>query len=83
MPVSKQARLAVRDPDTGTALPHGASGELWMHHRVSSNILTIHQRRRGRSMPMACFELVTSLTLQMCASSMRRGSATRFGLAVS
>ena len=22
--------LAVRDPDTGTALPHGASGELWI-----------------------------------------------------
>ena len=28
MPVSEQARLAVRE--TGTALPHGASGELWI-----------------------------------------------------
>jgi fatty-acyl-CoA synthase len=30
MPVSAQARLAIRDPDTGTALTHGASGELWI-----------------------------------------------------
>src|SRR6516164_4930844 len=30
VPVSAQALLAVRDPDTGTALPHGASGELWI-----------------------------------------------------
>src|SRR5262249_29200548 len=30
VPVSEQARLAVRDPETGTALPHGASGELWI-----------------------------------------------------
>jgi fatty-acyl-CoA synthase len=29
-PVNQQALLAVRDPDTGTALPHGASGELWI-----------------------------------------------------
>ena len=29
-PVSEQARLAVRDPESGTALPHGASGELWI-----------------------------------------------------
>jgi fatty-acyl-CoA synthase len=28
VPVSEQARLAVRDPETGTALPHWASGEL-------------------------------------------------------
>jgi len=30
VPVSKQARLAVRDPETGCALPVGASGELWI-----------------------------------------------------
>lgn len=30
VPVSEQALLAVRDPDTGAALPHGASGELWI-----------------------------------------------------
>jgi fatty-acyl-CoA synthase len=30
VPVSEQARLAVRDPETGTALPHWASGELWI-----------------------------------------------------
>ena len=47
------------------------------HHRASSNILTIHQRRRERSMPMACFGPATSLALQIWASSLRRGSATR------
>jgi fatty-acyl-CoA synthase len=30
VPVSDQARLAIRDPDTGEPLPHGASGELWI-----------------------------------------------------
>jgi fatty-acyl-CoA synthase len=30
VPVSERARLAVRDPDTGAALPLGASGELWI-----------------------------------------------------
>ena len=30
VPVSDQARLAIRDPDTGKPLPHGASGELWI-----------------------------------------------------
>src|SRR5262249_61651029 len=30
MPVSRQARLAVRDPQSGGALPPGASGELWI-----------------------------------------------------
>ena len=30
VPVSEQALLAVRDPDTGTPLPHGTSGELWI-----------------------------------------------------
>jgi fatty-acyl-CoA synthase len=30
VPVSKQARLAVRDPETGSPLPIGASGELWI-----------------------------------------------------
>jgi fatty-acyl-CoA synthase len=30
VPVSAQALLAVRDPDTGTPLPHGGSGELWI-----------------------------------------------------
>ena len=30
VPVSKRARLAVRDPETGRALPPGASGELWI-----------------------------------------------------
>ena len=30
MPVSNQARLAVRGPDTGKPLPHGALGELWI-----------------------------------------------------
>jgi len=30
LPVSQQVLLAVRDPDTGIALPHGASGELWI-----------------------------------------------------
>ena len=30
VPVSEQARLAVCDPETGAALPHGASGELWI-----------------------------------------------------
>ena len=30
LPVSKQARLAVRDPQTGAALPAGSSGELWI-----------------------------------------------------
>jgi fatty-acyl-CoA synthase len=30
VPVSVQALLAVRDPDTGTALPRGASAELWI-----------------------------------------------------
>ena len=30
VPVSHQARLAVRDPGTGSALPPGASGELWI-----------------------------------------------------
>jgi fatty-acyl-CoA synthase len=30
VPVSEQARLAVRNPDTGAAMPHGASGELWI-----------------------------------------------------
>jgi fatty-acyl-CoA synthase len=30
IPVSPQARLAVRDPETGNALPSGASGELWI-----------------------------------------------------
>jgi fatty-acyl-CoA synthase len=30
VPVSAQARLAVRDPQTGAALPDGASGELWI-----------------------------------------------------
>ena len=29
-PVSRQARLAVRDPETGAALPAGSSGELWI-----------------------------------------------------
>ena len=29
-PVSAQARLAVRDPHTGAALPAGTSGELWI-----------------------------------------------------
>src|SRR5262249_15823890 len=29
--VSSQARLAVRDPQTGNTLPPGASGELWIH----------------------------------------------------
>jgi fatty-acyl-CoA synthase len=28
--VSDQARLSVRDPESGEALPHGASGELWI-----------------------------------------------------
>jgi fatty-acyl-CoA synthase len=31
MPVNERARIAVRDPDTGTALPHGGSGELWIY----------------------------------------------------
>src|SRR5262249_61454710 len=31
VPVSSQARLAVRDPQTGNTLPSGASGELWIH----------------------------------------------------
>jgi len=30
VPVSARARLAVRDPQTGTDLPHGKSGELWI-----------------------------------------------------
>ncbi len=30
VPVSKRARLAVRDPETGRTLPPGASGELWI-----------------------------------------------------
>jgi len=30
VPVGRQARLAVRDPQTGGALPAGASGELWI-----------------------------------------------------
>jgi fatty-acyl-CoA synthase len=30
VPVSAQARLAVRDPETGAALPAGLSGELWI-----------------------------------------------------
>jgi fatty-acyl-CoA synthase len=30
IPVSTQARLAVRDPQTGAALPPGTSGELWI-----------------------------------------------------
>ncbi len=30
VPVSSAARLAVRDPQTGAALPAGASGELWI-----------------------------------------------------
>jgi fatty-acyl-CoA synthase len=30
VPVSGQARLAVRDPETGTPLPAGSSGELWI-----------------------------------------------------
>ena len=30
VPVSIQARLAVRDPETGSTLPSGASGELWI-----------------------------------------------------
>jgi fatty-acyl-CoA synthase len=30
VPVSDQARLAIRDPDTGKLLPHGAPGELWV-----------------------------------------------------
>jgi fatty-acyl-CoA synthase len=30
VPVSTQARLAVRDPETGATLPSGASGELWI-----------------------------------------------------
>ncbi len=30
VPVSVQARLAVRDPETGSVLPSGASGELWI-----------------------------------------------------
>ncbi len=30
VPVSHEARLAVRDPETGAALPPGASGELWI-----------------------------------------------------
>jgi fatty-acyl-CoA synthase len=30
VPVSAQARLAVRDPETGAALAHGTSGELWI-----------------------------------------------------
>jgi fatty-acyl-CoA synthase len=28
--VSDQARLSVRDPESGETLPHGASGELWI-----------------------------------------------------
>jgi fatty-acyl-CoA synthase len=31
VPVSSQARLTVRDPQTGNTLPSGASGELWIH----------------------------------------------------
>src|SRR6516225_4153098 len=31
VPVSSQARLAVRDPQTGNTLPSGAFGELWIH----------------------------------------------------
>lgn len=30
VPVSGQARLAVRDPETGATLPAGSSGELWI-----------------------------------------------------
>jgi fatty-acyl-CoA synthase len=30
VPVNSQARLAVRDPETGEVLPSGASGELWV-----------------------------------------------------
>jgi len=30
LPVSREARLAVRDPETGDALPAGTSGELWI-----------------------------------------------------
>ena len=30
VPVSEQARLTLRNPDTGAAMPHGASGELWI-----------------------------------------------------
>lgn len=30
VPVSGQARLTVRDPETGAALPDGSSGELWI-----------------------------------------------------
>jgi fatty-acyl-CoA synthase len=30
VPVSEQARLAIRDPDSGAPLPRGASGELWI-----------------------------------------------------
>jgi fatty-acyl-CoA synthase len=30
VPVSEQARLAVRDPETGSALQRGGSGELWI-----------------------------------------------------
>ena len=30
VPVSSEARLAIRDPESGAALPPGASGELWI-----------------------------------------------------
>jgi acyl-CoA synthetase (AMP-forming)/AMP-acid ligase II len=53
------------------------------HRRASSNISTTRQQPREQSIPKARFGPATSLTLQIKASFLRRGSVTRCGWAVS
>jgi fatty-acyl-CoA synthase len=76
VPVSIQARLAVRDPKTGSTLPSGASGELWID--APSRFIEYLEdpaQPNGRSTPMAFSAPVISPGWRTRASSMRRGSA--------
>ena len=77
-PVNQQVLLAVRDPETGTALPHGASGELWIDAPSRFVEYLDNPSATARAIDGGWrVEPATSLTLQISASSLRRGSATR------
>jgi fatty-acyl-CoA synthase len=83
IPVSAQARLAVRDPNTGAALPAPAppanSGSTL--HPASSNIWKTPLRPRGRSPPTACSAPATWVVSPATVLSSRHGSAMPCGLA--
>src|SRR5262249_58979872 len=82
VPVSEQARLAVRDPETGAALPDGASGELWIDAPSRFIEYLDNPSATARAIDAdGVFRTGDLAHLADAVSSTRRGSATRCGLA--